>query len=455
MGALTPPAAITGGPAAAEGKCLLIRRIAASELFTKAPRLRDFFLYAAECTLENRLADVREQVIAERVFKRSFDLNGGQDSIVRAEARNLRKRLETYFETEGKDEPVIVTMPKGGYALAFQAREVNTEAAPKNEAVMAPPTESAVRNPEPIPTIPLKAIPANTSDPRLRLYRNALVVLGAFGVVMMAFAFYWRSAETRLAHELHIEPPMLPFSALFNNDTESIIVTSDTGLMQISSLAHRRISLDEYIARSYPTIPNIEPPWLVTNWNIWEFTDGREMTLASDILRSNAQFSQRISMLSGHKVQLHDFKDKSAVLIGSPVSNPWAQLYEERLNFRCKFGTNDRILFEERLASGALRQYPNDDDIRHNRTYARIAFLPRTSDAAPTLLLAGTTAQSTEAAGELVLNRERMARTLRSIGIDPSGPPRFFEVLIRSNDFVGGAILPEVVAWRVKPAPEA
>jgi hypothetical protein len=452
---LTPPAAIKGGPAAAEDKHLLIRRIAASELFTKAPRLRDFLVYAAECTLENRLADVREQVIAERVFKRSFDLNGGQDSIVRAEARNLRKRLDTYFETEGKDEPVIVTMPKGGYALAFQPREGNAEAGPKGEAVAMPAAEVAIRNQVPIPAIPLKASPSGAPDPRIRLYRYALVALCTFAVVMMALAFHWRSVEARLTGELHIEPPMLPFSALFNNDTQSIIVTSDTGLMQISSLAHRRISLDEYIARSYPAIPNIEPPWLITNWNIWEFTDSREMTLASQIFRSNALFSQRISLLSGHKVQLHDFKDKSAILIGSPVSNPWAQLYEEKLNFHCELSANDRIVFKEQLPSGAIRQYPNEDDIRHNRTYARIAFLPRTSDASPVLLLAGTTAQSTEAAGELVLDRGRMSETLRSIGIDPSGPPRFFEILIRSNDFVGGAILPEVVAWRVKPAPEA
>jgi hypothetical protein len=444
---LTPPAAIKGGPAAAEDKHLLIRRIAASELFTKAPRLRDFLLYAAECTLENRLADVREQVIAERVFKRSFDVHGGQDSIVRAEARNLRKRLEIYFETDGKDEPVIVSMPKGGYALAFQAREVDAEIRSKGEPVSAISAEISVDH------APAVAVP-KAPDRRIRLYRCALVALGAFAVAMMALAFYWHSAETRLAGALHIEPPMLPFSALFNSGTESIIVTSDTGLMQISSLAHRSISLDEYIARSYPNIPNIQPPWLITNWNIWEFTDGREMTLASEILRSNAQFAQRISMLSGHKVQLNDFKDKSAILIGSPVSNPWAQLYEEKLNFHCELGANDRILFKEQLASGAIRQYPNDDDIRHNRTYARIAFLPRTSDASPALLLAGTTAQSTEAAGELVLNRERIAQTLQSIGIDPSGPPHFFEILIRSNDFVGGAILPEVVAWRIKPAPE-
>ena len=215
-----------------------------------------------------------------------------------------------------------------------------------------------------------------------------------------------------------------------------LIVTSDTGLLQISSLAHRRITLDEYMARTYPEVSKIQPPYLIRNWNVWEFTDGREMTIAGLIVRRNAQFAQHIVLRSGHEVQIQDFKDKSNVLIGSPISNPWAQLYEGRLNFRCDLDENGRILFLEKSTSGAITQYPNDDDNRHNRTYARIAFLPATSDVAPSLLIAGTTAQSTEAAGELLLDKSRFGQTLRSMGIDPGGPPRFFEILIRSSNFV-------------------
>jgi hypothetical protein len=71
-------------------------------------------------------------------------------------------------------------------------------------------------------------------------------------------------------------------------------------------------------------------------------------------------------------------------------------------------------------------QYPNQDDIDHHRTYSRLVFLPGTSDASPTLLIAGTTAQATQAAG------------------------KFF---IRMNNLVGGAFLPEVAAWRTKKMP--
>jgi hypothetical protein len=444
-----------GESADAGEKYLLVERIAASSLFQKSPRLREFLLYVANCTLENRLAEAREQVIAERVFNRKIDSQGGQDSIVRAEARNLRKRLEVYFATEGKDDPIVVVMPKGGYSLAFETRlpeldpgTLTTVAVSENgnaTAELLTPPQVALPVSEPI----------QISGRAARGYRNACVAMSLVAAVAVALAVYWRQIDSSLQNQLGIETPSLPFSAVFGDTPDSFIVTSDTGLLQIAYLAHRRITLDEYIARSYPNVPHIQPPDLIRNWNVYEFTDGREMAIAGLILRGNARYAQHISLRSGHDVQLEDFKSHNIVLIGSPISNPWAQLYEDKLNFQCDFDNAGQIVFHNKSPrQNELAHYPSADDVQRNRTYARIVFLPRSSDAGSTLLIAGTTAQSTQAAGEFLIDQSRLAQTLRSIGVDPAGPPRYFEILIRSNTFVGGAILPEVVAWRLKAAPE-
>ena len=73
---------------------------------------------------------MREQQIAANVFNRKPDYNPGQDNIVRVEARSLRKRLETYFATEGKDERIVMSMPKGSYAICFEPRPADFEATP-------------------------------------------------------------------------------------------------------------------------------------------------------------------------------------------------------------------------------------------------------------------------------------------------------------------------------------
>ncbi len=428
-----------------EQKHLLIQRILSSDLFQKSPRLRDFLLYTADCTLDHRLDDVREQVIAERVFGRRPEFQGAQDSIVRAEARNLRRRLDTYFATEGKDEPLVAVMPKGGYALVFETRSIELEA-----ETLSPTPINAVVAPQVTPAEPTTLRVSQTT-----LYRNLCFALACVTALALAFALHWHSADAALRKQLAIVKPVLPFSALFSAGQDSLIVTSDTGLLQISSLAHRHISLDDYMARSYPDVPNVQPPSLIRDWNIWDFTDGREMAIAGLIIRGNAQYAQHIALRSGHEVKLQDFKDKSIVLIGSPISNPWAQLYEDKLNFRSDLEPDGRIVFRNKLpAPGESSRFPSDDDVRHNRTYARLVLLPKNSNASSTLLIAGTTAQSTAIAGEFVADKLRFDPTLRSIGVDPDGPPRFFEILIRCNNFVDGAILPEVVASKVKPAPD-
>ncbi len=400
-----------------------MERVAGSSAFAKSPRLREFLAYVAECTLEERPLDAREQIIAERVFGRSSsNFQSGQDSIVRAEARNLRKRLELYFADEGQSEPVIVKMPKGGYLLAFERRPMLLE-----EVTVAVPVA------EPAPII----LPARRR--RHIHWWMVAVVCALLGV--LTFAAYQTQRKSARGK--------LPFSALLSPGDDTLIVTSDTGLLQISTLARRRITLDEYMARTYPNVPNIEPPDLIRNWNLYEFTDSREMAIAGLIIRDHPQFASHIFLRSGHEVQLQEFKDHNAILVGSPISNPWAQLYEDRLNFRCELQESGRIVFRNaRPKQGELEWYPSTDDINHGYTYARIVFVPKAEGEGAALLIAGTTAQSTQAAGEFVVDGGRIERMLHELGIDPSGSPQRFEVLLRSSNFVGGAILPEVVAWR-------
>lgn len=425
----------------------LVERIAHSELFQRSPRLREFLLYVSECTLHGSLGDVREQVIAERVFGRRPD-PGGQDSIVRAEARNLRKRLETYFAKEGSEEPVLVVMPKGGYSIAFVPRiQGNQAAQPHSEKDTA--DLSAVAAVEEKPSSE-PAMDGRGVKPGL-IYA-LLTVLAAAG---LSLALYWHHQAAAVRRHFNLASPVLPFSAIVTEDEPAEIITSDTGFLQIASLLRRRITLDDYITRSYGKDPGTNPPDLMRNWNAYEFTDGREMTIAGLILRRSAQFADKISLRSGHAVQLQDFKDHNMVLIGSPISNPWAQLYEDKLNFRCDFSDDGRILFRNRYPRAHEKDtFPNDDDNQHHREYARIVFLPRTSDAGATLLIAGTTAQSTQAAGEFVTDQSALTATLKSLGVDPYGPPHYFELLIRSNNFAGGAILREVIASRLTGAPD-
>ncbi len=42
--------------------------------------------------------------------------------VVRNYARTLRKRLDDYFRKEGVDEPLVLSIPRGGYIPVFAPR---------------------------------------------------------------------------------------------------------------------------------------------------------------------------------------------------------------------------------------------------------------------------------------------------------------------------------------------
>jgi len=74
------------------------------------------------CAIENKPEAATEQQIGVHVYDRPPGYNPNEDNIVRSQARLLRMKLEHYFANEGKDEPVVITIPKGRYVPVFEPR---------------------------------------------------------------------------------------------------------------------------------------------------------------------------------------------------------------------------------------------------------------------------------------------------------------------------------------------
>src|ERR1017187_6565680 len=112
----------------------LVLRVAASRQFTKAPQLHDMLLYICQRALTDPAASIKEHEIGCNALGRKADFNPNEDNIVRVQVSNLRKKLEEYFATDGKDEPMRITVPKGAYVPRFEPNVVaaTPAAAPVN-----------------------------------------------------------------------------------------------------------------------------------------------------------------------------------------------------------------------------------------------------------------------------------------------------------------------------------
>jgi hypothetical protein len=105
--------------------------------FARAPQLRGILLFVTERLLTGRLNEINEYEIGRVVLGRRETFNPHEDNIVRVQARHLRAKLEQYFETEGKSEPVVVNIPRGSYVPTFEARRADVPA-PEVPAAVPP-----------------------------------------------------------------------------------------------------------------------------------------------------------------------------------------------------------------------------------------------------------------------------------------------------------------------------
>jgi TolB-like protein len=83
--------------------------------FKRNERLSQFLRLVVERHLEGRDEELKESIIAMEVFGRKADYDPKLDSIVRTEASRLRAKLAEYYVNEGKNDRVIIELPKGGY----------------------------------------------------------------------------------------------------------------------------------------------------------------------------------------------------------------------------------------------------------------------------------------------------------------------------------------------------
>ena len=106
-----------------------LERVLASPGFSRNERLSRFLRFIVEQHLEGKDPELKESVIALEVFARP-DHDPQQDSIVRTEAGRLRARLGEYYLGPGKDDPVIIELPKGGYVPVTRSADYSPTATP-------------------------------------------------------------------------------------------------------------------------------------------------------------------------------------------------------------------------------------------------------------------------------------------------------------------------------------
>ena len=113
-----------------------LARILSSEGFSASARNRKLLDYVVAETLAGRADRIKAYTLATVVFERGPDFDPQLDPVVRLEASRLRKALEHYYLTAGKDDPIRISIPKGSYIPIFEfVQAAASEPSPQSGAV--------------------------------------------------------------------------------------------------------------------------------------------------------------------------------------------------------------------------------------------------------------------------------------------------------------------------------
>jgi hypothetical protein len=117
-----------------EEKLAQLERVLHGRALHGSDNLKAFLRFIVDKSIENQEGQLKEYVIATEVFGRGSDFDSRVDSVVRVQAGRLRTKLHEYYETEGKDDRLMIVLPKGQYTPVFAYAQKNEGRDGYNEA---------------------------------------------------------------------------------------------------------------------------------------------------------------------------------------------------------------------------------------------------------------------------------------------------------------------------------
>jgi hypothetical protein len=399
---VSPPSAPADDP-----RWALVERVSASPTLQRAPRQRELLHYLCECAIQEPEAHIPEQQVGVAVFGRRPGYDTNADTIVRVQVSQLRRKIEHHFVAEGRDEPIVIELPKGSYMPLFRRRAHTADVG-----------------------IPVARSPGRSW--RLPGWRRVAAVAAGLSLVALLFVRRpWPATER--------EPHVRHFWSQVTGGRPTQVVLSDMGVTTLADLRGRPIVLDEYVQRTYPAAVVAEVSADANVRSVLEHAAVKGFTNAQDVPIAHAlaaacerQVAVPTTIVSARYLKLDLARSENLVLLGNRRSNPWMELFERPLNFRYRFDEENRqAVFDNRSPAGGEKSTYGVDWGR--RGHCLVAYVPKPRGPGAALLVAATDWISVSAGGQFITDEGSLAGLYHRLGRGLSDRLPYFELLLEAD----------------------
>ncbi len=420
----------------------LAQTIVAGPHFVRSTLLSKFLLFVVAETLEGRQHGITEHNIGVKVFGRPSDYSTDEDNIVRNYARQLRRRLADHFSTQGQYASMRIEIPVGGYIPSFPVPPLPLQAPGADPAYSGAAYDSIQPAVQPI------GRGGGFWREARRLNRTLVYLL----LVMMALSIGWSAAYRYVLRPDRRDPMRVLWQNVMPVSRASYIVPSDAGLNLLEDMSHRAMPLEDYLKRTYETMPTSAMDRHTTqDLQFQQYTDFASVETVSMLARLPEYDPQRVQARFPRDLRLSDLKNANAIIIGSSSANPWASVADAETNFGIvtRPQMDGARIVNRHPLPGERAEYMSNWNEPAHETFALILYQPNLTRTGHILVIEGLDVAGTQGAAEALLQSNMVAPVLRRAA-RPDGSLRPFEVLLRTTSIQSNAEGTRILAERIE-----
>jgi hypothetical protein len=406
-----------------------LEKILTSKAFHGSESLRAFLKYIVEASIQDHDSRLKEYTLGVEVFARKAGYDPQNDSIVRVQAGRLRSKLLKYYSIEGKEDKVLIDLPKGHYNPVFSYAQTSP-------ATEVPSLTGGSEISDSKPPIAASANVAGTSESLPAEKRRLMlpVVLSGLLVAVGALALKYETEASRLRETNKVKlqasadvEELAPLWSEFFNSSEPILIAysntrfqgrAETGMKLLKPLDSPR-PLSETSAS--PDRPRSEGDAIITD----HYTGVGEVmgvySLGSLFSKADHAFKVKRSLL----LNWDDLKTENIVILGSPAENLLLRQLPRNQDFVfrvLKAGGQEQRFGIENLKRGDGEQaiYTSKEEGSTtsdvSEDYSVVSLLKGFDANHRLMILAGITTFGTQAAAEYVTNHQSVKELMGHIG---------------------------------------
>ena len=382
-----------------------VERLVNSPVLQNSEALCTLLKFLARHSLEAPEVPLKEHQIATVVFGRSLDFDPRLDSTVRVQMSRLRAKLAEYYNNAGRDDSILVEIPKGSHGVTFREREA--------PAVAPPPPVPALHNAWKWATLGLLAV-----------------------VVLLGVLLGIRPSEPGQSAATRTDGPLYMFWRGFLQSSEEPLVV---------------FSNAEFVGRPETGLRYYRPDQDASAPVFDHYTGIGEVISIHELDQVFARLGRPVQLKRGRLLNWDDAKNRDVVFLGSPSEN--LSLRELSMGREFRFETvteaprkGDLGIANLHPAPGEAAVYLGSRDLPITEDYAVVELAPGPTNAR-ILMLAGTTTFGTQGAVEFVCDPERIRDLLPRVR-DHAGGLVPFTALLRIKVSRGVPVDSALVALR-------